>query len=98
MATTFDRLCTILIERNKLSPGALTPEATFKSLDLDSLTVIELLFNVEDEFKITLPAENVSLATLGDVVRHIDELVAVQHRVRGSAPGDEAMIATTHTP
>ena len=38
----------------------------------------DLLFNIEDEFGISLPPEPVELLTVGDVVRFIDGLIAKQ--------------------
>ena len=78
MTTTYERLCAILVNDNKLAPGRLTLDAPLESLGIDSLGTVELLWNVEDAFKIKLPSEPVDLATLGDVVRYIDELVARQ--------------------
>jgi acyl carrier protein len=81
--TTFERLRAILVRDYKLAPEALTLEAPLEGLGIDSLGVAELLFNVEDEFGITLPPEPVQLPTVGDVVGYIDRLVAAQH---GDAP------------
>ena len=74
--TTFDRLCTILTKDYKLEAGQLTPDAPLEALGIDSLGVADLLFNIEDEFSVTLPPEPVPLLTVGDVARFIDELVA----------------------
>ncbi|MEO8013566.1 acyl carrier protein [Polaromonas sp.] len=74
--TTFDRLSAILMKDYKLQAGQLTPDAPLEALGIDSLGVADLLFNIEDEFGISLPPEPVQLLTLGDVVRFIDELVA----------------------
>jgi acyl carrier protein len=60
----------------------LTPEATLEGLGLDSLSVIEFTFNLEDELKITFPDERVELKTLQDVVNLVDKIVAEQ---KGSA-------------
>ena len=79
MTTTLDTLRAILVRDYKLAPETLTPDAPLESLGIDSLGVAELLFNVEDEFHITLPPEPVQLPTLGDVVGFIDGLVAAQH-------------------
>jgi acyl carrier protein len=79
MTTTFEQLRVILMRDYKLAPEALTLDAPLEALGIDSLGVAELLFNVEDEFKVTLPVNPVNLATLGDVVRFIDELVVTQH-------------------
>lgn len=79
MPCTFDRLAAILAKDYKLSPERLTPEAPLDSLGVDSLGMVELLWHIEDAFRIKLPAEPVPLTTLGDVVRYVDELVALQH-------------------
>ncbi len=76
MTATFERLKTILLRDYKLAPETLTPDAPLDALGIDSLGTVELLWNVEDEFKIKLPAEPVNLPTLGDVVRYIDTLMA----------------------
>lgn len=78
MSTTFERLSTLLIKDYKLQPDRLTLDAPLESLGIDSLGTVELLWNIEDEFKIKLPSEPVQLPTLGDVVRYVDELVATQ--------------------
>lgn len=78
MTSTFDRLCAILARDYKLAAQALTLDTPLESLGIDSLGVAELLFNVEDEFAIKLPAEQVQLTTLGEVVRFIDDLLVLQ--------------------
>ena len=85
MTTTFDRLCAILLKDYKLAPDQLTADAPLEALGIDSLGVADLLFNVEDEFKISLPPEPVQLLTIGDVAQFIDRLIAAQQR-----DGDEA--------
>lgn len=79
MTTTYQHLRTILANEYKLDPDLLTPDATLEALGIDSLGVAELLFNVEEEFHITLSPDAVQLLTLGDVVRFIDELILAQH-------------------
>jgi acyl carrier protein len=76
MPTTFERLSAILIQDHKLPLDRLTPEARLEDLEIDSLATIELLWSIEDAFKIKFLADPVGLLTLGDVVRHIDELLA----------------------
>ncbi|MGH8796534.1 MAG: acyl carrier protein [Caldimonas sp.] len=85
MTTTLERLREILVKDYRLDPEKLTLEAPLEGLGIDSLGVAELLFNVEDEFAITLPAEPVLLPTIGDVVHYIDALVAAQHGEVASA-------------
>ena len=84
--TTLERLRTILVRDYKLAPDVLVPEAPLESLGIDSLGAAELLFNVEDEFAITLPPEPVQLPTIGDVVDYIDRLIAGQRGDASAAP------------
>lgn len=90
MTTTFKHLCAILVRDYKLDPVLLTLDAPLEALGIDSLGTAELLFNVEDEFHITLAPDAVQLMTLGDVVRFIDELVALQH---GSKTHNDVVMA-----
>lgn len=78
MTTTFVRLRAILVKDYQLDPHVVTPEASFETLGIDSLGTAELLFNVEDAFKVTMASQPVQLTTVGDVVRFIDELIAMQ--------------------
>ena len=68
----------MMVKQFDLKPENLTPEATLESLGLDSLSVIEFTFNLEDELKITMPDERVELKTLQDVVNLVDKLIAEQ--------------------
>lgn len=87
MTTTFELLCAILLKENKLPPECLTLDAPLEDLGIDSLGTVELLWNIEDTFKVKLPSDPVDLLTLGDVVRYVDELVASQaHSAVKTAP------------
>ena len=79
MTNTFERLSAILVKDYKLAPGSLAPDTVLDSLGIDSLGTVELLWNIEDEFKLKLPPDPVDLSTVGDVVDYIDQLVATQN-------------------
>ncbi|MGI9024937.1 MAG: acyl carrier protein [Burkholderiaceae bacterium] len=83
MTTSIERLRAILVKDYQLDADRLTLDAPLEGLGIDSLGVAELLFTIEDEFNIKLPSDAVPLATVGDVARYIDQLVAAQH---GEAP------------
>ena len=84
--STLERLRSLLERDFQLAPSALVAEATLESLDIDSLRMIEILFSIEDEFKITIPAEQAQIRervkTLGDLAAYIDEILATP----GKAP------------
>lgn len=79
MKTTEELLREILVKDYKLDPDALTIDTPLEELGIDSLGVAELLFTIEDEFKVKVSTEPQKLATVGDVVSYIDALVAAQH-------------------
>lgn len=85
MSTTFEPLSAILVRDYKVEPERLTLDASLEGLGIDSLGAVELLWTMEDTFNIKLPASHVELATLGDVVRYLDELVARQSAGRMTA-------------
>ena len=68
----------MMVKQFDLKLEDLTPDATLEGLGLDSLSVIEFTFNLEDELKITMPEERVELKTLQDVVNLVDKVVAEQ--------------------
>jgi acyl carrier protein len=78
MTNTFEKLQAILVRDYKLDPALLTTDALLEDLGIDSLGTAELLFNIEDEFKVTLPPDPVHLPTLADVAVFIDQLVREQ--------------------
>lgn len=79
MKTTFERLAAIVAKDYPLQAEELTLDAPLEALGIDSLGSVELLWHVEDEFKIKLPSEPVHLPTLGHVVVYIDQMLAAQN-------------------
>ena len=82
MTTTLDALREILAANFSLQPDALTPDARLDDLDIDSLSVVEVLFAVEDRFGITIPSDSGqarnTLKTVGDLADFVDGLIVAQ--------------------
>lgn len=57
---------------------AVVPEASLDSFGVDSLGMMELLFEIEKTFGIAIPNEQVELKTVAQVVAYIDRLAAEQ--------------------
>ncbi|MDP2006806.1 MAG: acyl carrier protein [Rubrivivax sp.] len=72
MTHTRERLIALLVRSHKLAPERLSLDSPLQGLGIDSLATIELLWDVEDEFMVKLPADPTGLVTLGDVVAQID--------------------------
>jgi acyl carrier protein len=73
--TPYAFLADVLSEKYEVDPDAISPEATLTELGLDSLTIVELLFDVEDEFGIEVPEERATFETLAEAAALVDELV-----------------------
>jgi len=71
----YEFLAQVLSEKYDVSSDVISPEATLTELGLDSLTVVELLFDVEDEFGIEVPEERATFQTLAEAAALVDELV-----------------------
>jgi len=69
----------MMAEQFDLKPEDLTPDAQLDSLGLDSLSVIEFMFTLEDELNIKIANDRVEdFKTVGDVADIIDKIIAAQ--------------------
>jgi acyl carrier protein len=82
--TTIEKLQAIIEKNYAVARDRLVPEATLEDLGIDSMSTIDLLFVVEDEFGITVGREPIELKTLGDVVAYIDRQVTEQCTTGGA--------------
>jgi acyl carrier protein len=49
------RVIGIIAKTQRLDPSTITPDSTFAELKIDSLDGINILFALEEEFKISIP-------------------------------------------
>ncbi len=82
--STLETVQRMMVEQFELKPEALTPETQLESLGIDSLSVIEFMFNIEDEFKIKLPDERVEIKTIQDIANVVDRMIAEQKGSSGA--------------
>lgn len=72
--TIFEKVQEVLVKELSLDQEKVTMEKTFTDLGIDSLDLVELVMELEEEFDITIE-EAESLQTVGDVVNYITEQV-----------------------
>jgi acyl carrier protein len=74
---TLETLVDILARDYCVSREQIKPEATLDTLGIDSLSVLELMFKIEDRYKVKITGDTpTDLLTVSDVVRYIDSLRA----------------------
>ena len=72
---SFDFLVTLLVEEFGVNADELVPDASPAGLGLDSLSTMEMVRELEDEFGIKFSTEQVNFSTLGEAAALADELI-----------------------
>ena len=76
--STLQTIQRMMAEQFELKLEDLTPDAQLETLGLDSLSVIEFMFSIEDELHIKLPDERVEIKTVQDIASIVERLIAEQ--------------------
>ena len=70
--TTLDRIKDLAVKELALDPAKLDPNAPLDTLGVDSLTFIEFMFKVEEEFGVTVSDEDLrKIKCFSDLERHV---------------------------
>ncbi|MFC4766041.1 acyl carrier protein [Effusibacillus consociatus] len=72
--SVFESVKKIIVDRLGVDESAVTMEASFKDdLGADSLDVVELVMELEDEFDLEISDEDAEkISTVGEVVKYIE--------------------------
>ena len=77
---TLSKIQSMLAKEYGIPLERLDPEQPLADLGIDSLTTIEFMFKLEDEFSISLSEERGNLSTVRDIADLVD---AVRHKTAG---------------
>ena len=92
--STLETLQDILMDEFDLPRERVTPEAQLSALGVDSLDLLELMFKIEDRYKLAIRDDiPTDLVTVDDIVKYVDRLLA-RPAAGGGADGANATIAT----
>jgi len=74
MADVFERVKEIIVDQLDVDESVVTKEASFTDdLEADSLDVVELIMELEDEFDMEIADEEAEkIVTVGDAVEYIN--------------------------
>ena len=76
--TTLQTVQKLIATELEIDPEALDPGRPLDELGIDSLSVMECLFKIEDEFKISVAGTSLAMRTLQDIADMVDSLLATR--------------------
>lgn len=68
----FDKIAAVISAKKGVNRELIKVESTFEELGLDSLDAVELIADLEDEFKVTIP--NIELQNIKSVKQAVSSL------------------------
>ena len=71
----FEKLVNYAAKQLELDPSEITPEATFESLGIDSLDIIEMIMDLETELGVELDLEDQNISNFGELASFIETKV-----------------------
>ena len=80
MSSVQDTIFDIIAKESGIDRAKITPEATLKDLEIQSLDAVQILFEIEDHFKITMPDRdpNFDTESVKGLIETVEKLVAEQ--------------------
>ena len=80
MSSVQDTIFDIIARESGVDRAKITPDATLKDLDIQSLDAVQILFEIEDHFKITMPDRdpNFDTESVKGLIETVEKLVAEQ--------------------
>ena len=80
MSSVQETIFDIIAKESGIDRAKITPDATLKDLEIQSLDAVQILFEIEDHFKITMPDRdpNFDTESVKGLIETVEKLVAEQ--------------------
>ncbi len=80
MSSVQDTVFDIISRESGIDRARITPQATLKELEIQSLDAVQVIFEIEDHFKITMPDRdpNFDTESVQGLVDAVEKLVAAR--------------------
>jgi acyl carrier protein len=76
--STLQELQALIQEKFDIDASTIDPNESLREKGLDSLTIVEFVFDVEDRYKISLPDQSADIETLQGLANAVDAAVAAK--------------------
>ncbi len=76
----FDDIVRILHDKFQVDTATVRPDTTLESLGLDSLTLMEFVFAVEDQYSVRVPEDKLDPRQSGITLEHLVQLLDDERR------------------
>ncbi len=80
MSTVEQNVLSIIAREARLDAGVIQMTSTMRGLGVDSLDVVQVIFALEDEYKIDFPDQNSGLAngTIKDLIAAVEQAITAR--------------------
>jgi acyl carrier protein len=87
MSSVQDTIFDIIAKESGIDRARITPQATLRDLDIQSLDAVQILFEIEDHFKITMPDRdpNFDTESVKGLIDTVEKLAAEQGATQAPA-------------
>lgn len=68
----YDKLVSYAVKQLELSAEEITPDSTFESLGIDSLDVVEMIMDLEEDLGVELDMEDQKISTFQELADFIE--------------------------
>lgn len=78
MTTSLPQVIHLLANSLRVPEASISGKTVLADLGADSLTIIELIFDLEEAFQIEIGNERLNLVVVQDIADHVDRYLAVR--------------------
>ena len=85
--TTAQRVIRVIAKYKKLPPEQLSQATQFSELTVDSFDALNMIFELEDEFDISIPNETAAtMKSVGEAIAGVEQLLAAKSAAEPAPP------------
>ena len=71
----YEKLVNYISDKMEIDASRISPDSTFESLGIDSLDILEMVMDLENDLGVTLDTESQKITTLQELADFIDSQV-----------------------